>query len=113
MPWPASPLPQAHHQFLAVPATKSRGRRGGTHGEGHEGGAGGPRAEGQAWPVAFAAVVVAAARRFVDWVVSGDWMSWWLFWRPGRRLQIDEADANPKDAAKHSVLLHELNNFRE
>ncbi|OEL23174.1 ATP-dependent zinc metalloprotease FTSH 9, chloroplastic/mitochondrial, partial [Dichanthelium oligosanthes] len=67
----------------------------------------------RAWVVAVAAAVVAAARRFVDWVVSGDWMSWWPFWRPDRRLQrlIDEADANPNDAAKQSALLHELNKF--
>nr|CAB3473611.1 unnamed protein product [Digitaria exilis] len=67
----------------------------------------------RAWVVAVAAAVVAAARRFVDWVVSGDWLSWWPFWRPDRRLQqlIDEADANPTDAAKQSALLHELNKF--
>ncbi|CAM0881737.1 unnamed protein product [Alopecurus aequalis] len=65
------------------------------------------------WAVAFAAAVVEAARRFFDWVVSGDWMSWWPFWRPDRRLQrlIDDADADPKDAAKQSALLHELNKF--
>uniref|UniRef100_A0ACD5VMC7 Uncharacterized protein n=1 Tax=Avena sativa TaxID=4498 RepID=A0ACD5VMC7_AVESA len=65
------------------------------------------------WAVAFAAGVVEAARRFFDWVVSGDWMSWWPFWRPDRRLQrlIDDADADPKDAAKQSALLHELNKF--
>ncbi|XP_047053417.1 ATP-dependent zinc metalloprotease FTSH 9, chloroplastic/mitochondrial [Lolium rigidum] len=65
------------------------------------------------WAVAFAAAVVNAARRFFDWVVSGDWMSWWPFWRPDRRLQrlIDDADADPKDAAKQSALLHELNKF--
>ncbi|CAL4948687.1 unnamed protein product [Urochloa decumbens] len=67
----------------------------------------------KAWVLAVAAAVVAAARRFVDWVVSGDWMSWWPFWRPDRRLQrlIDDADANPTDAAKQSALLHELNKF--
>ena len=64
----------------------------------------------RAWVVA----VAAAVRRFVDWVVSGDWMRWWPFWRPDRRLQrlIDDADANPTDAAKQSALLHELNKFR-
>ncbi|KAM3331114.1 hypothetical protein ACQJBY_027273 [Aegilops geniculata] len=65
------------------------------------------------WAVAFAAAVVEAAKRFFDWVVSGDWMSWWPFWRPDRRLQrlIDDADAHPKDPAKQSALLHELNKF--
>ncbi|KAK1665717.1 hypothetical protein QYE76_053876 [Lolium multiflorum] len=65
------------------------------------------------WALALAAAVVNAARRFFDWVVSGDWMSWWPFWRPDRRLQrlIDDADADPKDAAKQSALLHELNKF--
>uniref|UniRef100_J3L1Y7 AAA+ ATPase domain-containing protein n=2 Tax=Oryza brachyantha TaxID=4533 RepID=J3L1Y7_ORYBR len=40
-------------------------------------------------------------------------MSWWPFWRPDRGLQrlIDEADANPTDAAKQSALLQELNKF--
>jgi ATP-dependent metalloprotease len=68
----------------------------------------------RAWAVAVAAAVVAAARRFVDWVLSRDWMGWWPFWRPEHRLQrlIDEADANPNDAAKQSALLHELNKFR-
>ncbi|WVZ69652.1 hypothetical protein U9M48_018407 [Paspalum notatum var. saurae] len=67
----------------------------------------------RAWAVAVAAAVVAAVRRFVDWVLSGDWMSGWPFWRPDRRLQrlIDDADANPSDAAKQSALLHELNKF--
>nr|AVY91714.1 FtsH protease [Saccharum hybrid cultivar SP80-3280]AVY91722.1 FtsH protease [Saccharum hybrid cultivar SP80-3280] len=67
----------------------------------------------RAWAMAVAAAVVAAARRFVDWLASRDWMSWWPFWRPDRRLQqlIDEADANPNDAAKQSALLHELNKF--
>jgi ATP-dependent metalloprotease len=70
--------------------------------------------KGKAWVLAVAAAVVASARRFVNWVMSGDWMSWWPFWRPHRRLQrlIDEADANPKDAAKQSALLHELNKTR-
>uniref|UniRef100_A0A0D3ERA8 AAA+ ATPase domain-containing protein n=1 Tax=Oryza barthii TaxID=65489 RepID=A0A0D3ERA8_9ORYZ len=69
--------------------------------------------KGRAWVLALAAAVVAAARRFFDWVVSGDWMSWWPFWRPDRRLQrlIDDADANPADPAKQSALLHELNKF--
>ncbi|VAH77609.1 unnamed protein product [Triticum turgidum subsp. durum] len=37
----------------------------------------------------------------------------WPFWRPDRRLQrlIDDADAHPKDPAKQSALLHELNKF--
>ncbi|XP_066306585.1 ATP-dependent zinc metalloprotease FTSH 9, chloroplastic/mitochondrial-like isoform X1 [Miscanthus floridulus] len=67
----------------------------------------------RAWAMAVAAAVVAAVRRFVDWLASRDWMSWWPFWRPDRRLQqlIDEADANPNDAAKQSALLHELNKF--
>lgn len=68
----------------------------------------------KAWVVAVAAAVVAAVRRFFDWVVSGDWMSWWPFWRPDRRLQrlIEDADANPNDAVKQSALLHELNKSR-
>jgi ATP-dependent metalloprotease len=68
----------------------------------------------RAWAVAVAAAVVAAVRRFVDWVLSRNWMSWWPFWRSDHRLQglIEEADANSNDAAKQSALLHELNKFR-
>lgn len=40
-----------------------------------------------------------------------DWYSWWPFWRQEKRLErlTAEADANPKDAAKQSALLAELN----
>ncbi|KAH6815459.1 FTSH protease 11 [Perilla frutescens var. frutescens] len=40
-----------------------------------------------------------------------DWFSWWPFWKQEKRLErlIAEADANPKDAAKQSALLAELN----
>ncbi|XP_078168145.1 FTSH protease 11 isoform X1 [Carex rostrata] len=39
------------------------------------------------------------------------WWSWWPFWRHEKMLQrlIEEADANPRDAAKQSILLAELN----
>lgn len=42
-----------------------------------------------------------------------DWLRWWP-WRHKRRLEhlIADADANPKDAAKQSALLAELNKFR-
>nr|CAD1834148.1 unnamed protein product [Ananas comosus var. bracteatus] len=40
-----------------------------------------------------------------------EWLSWWPFWRQEKRLErlIAEADANPRDAAKQSALLSELN----
>ncbi|KAI3458030.1 hypothetical protein Pfo_014693 [Paulownia fortunei] len=40
-----------------------------------------------------------------------DWFSWWPFWRQEKRLErlIEEADANPMDAAKQSLILAELN----
>ncbi|KAG6605772.1 ATP-dependent zinc metalloprotease FTSH 11, chloroplastic/mitochondrial, partial [Cucurbita argyrosperma subsp. sororia] len=40
-----------------------------------------------------------------------DWCCWWTFWRQEKRLKrlTAEADANPKDAAKQSALLVELN----
>lgn len=43
-----------------------------------------------------------------------DWYSWWPFWRQEKRLErlTAEADANPKDAAKQSALLAELNKQR-
>ncbi|KAI4330927.1 hypothetical protein MLD38_029164 [Melastoma candidum] len=44
-------------------------------------------------------------------VVRREWASWYPFWREEKRLEklISEADANPKDAAKQSALLVELN----
>lgn len=44
-------------------------------------------------------------------VLVSDWLNWWPFWRQEKRLDqlIAEADANPKDAAKQSALLAELN----
>ncbi|PPD70940.1 hypothetical protein GOBAR_DD32171 [Gossypium barbadense] len=46
-----------------------------------------------------------------DKLLALDWFSWWLFWRQEKRLDrlIAEADVNPKDAAKQSALLAELN----
>ncbi|KAK4487466.1 hypothetical protein RD792_005900 [Penstemon davidsonii] len=43
-------------------------------------------------------------------IFYSDWFSWWP-WRQEKRLErlIAEADANPMDAAKQSVLLAELN----
>ncbi|CAK9310744.1 unnamed protein product [Citrullus colocynthis] len=55
----------------------------------------------------------AATRRRFQKVIEivMDWYSWWPFWRQEKRLErlIAEADANPKDAAKQSALLAELN----
>ncbi|MBA0616048.1 hypothetical protein Godav_016134 [Gossypium davidsonii] len=47
----------------------------------------------------------------MDKLLALDWLSWWLFWRQEKRLDrlIAEADVNPKDAAKQSALLAELN----
>ncbi|GLT53362.1 hypothetical protein SLA2020_266380 [Shorea laevis] len=44
-------------------------------------------------------------------VLEWEWLSWWPFWRQEKRLErlIAEADANPKDMAKQSALLTELN----
>ncbi|KAL0403219.1 UNVERIFIED_CONTAM: ATP-dependent zinc metalloprotease FTSH 11, chloroplastic/mitochondrial [Sesamum radiatum] len=44
-------------------------------------------------------------------ILYSDWFSWWAFWRQDKRLErlIADADANPKDAAKQSALLAELN----
>ncbi|KGN49878.1 ATP-dependent zinc metalloprotease FTSH 11, chloroplastic/mitochondrial [Cucumis sativus] len=55
----------------------------------------------------------AATRRRFQKVIEilMDWYSWWPFWRQEKRLErlTAEADANPKDAAKQSALLVELN----
>ncbi|KAI3519443.1 hypothetical protein L1887_08573 [Cichorium endivia] len=44
-------------------------------------------------------------------MLLSDGFSWWPFWRQEKRLEllISEADLNPKDAAKQSALLVELN----
>ncbi|PON63306.1 AAA-type ATPase [Parasponia andersonii] len=53
----------------------------------------------------------ASIRRGFERVMARDWLSWWPFWRQEKRLErlIADADANPKDAAKQSALLAELN----
>ncbi|KAL4575754.1 hypothetical protein LXL04_011839 [Taraxacum kok-saghyz] len=44
-------------------------------------------------------------------MLLSDGFSWWPFWRQEKKLEllISEADLNPKDAAKQSALLVELN----
>lgn len=58
--------------------------------------------------------VWATAKRGFEKLLTTDWLSWWPFWRQEKRLErlIAEADANPKDAAKQSALLAELNKHR-
>ncbi|OMO50029.1 Peptidase M41 [Corchorus olitorius] len=55
--------------------------------------------------------VWAMIKNGMERLVALDWFSWWPFWRQEKRLDrlIAEADANPKDAAKQSALLAELN----
>ncbi|KAL8519207.1 hypothetical protein ACS0TY_010228 [Phlomoides rotata] len=55
--------------------------------------------------------VFARLKNGIEKVLFSDWFSWWPFWRQEKRLEklIAEADANPKDAAKQSVVLAELN----
>ncbi|KAL3630680.1 ATP-dependent zinc metalloprotease FTSH 11, chloroplastic/mitochondrial [Castilleja foliolosa] len=47
----------------------------------------------------------------IERIFNSDWFSWWPFWRQEKQLErlIEEADANPMDAAKQSLLLAELN----
>lgn len=65
--------------------------------------------------VVFALGLVARAREVVERILASDWFSWWRIWRQERtslaRL-IEEADANPRDAAKQGALLAELNKNR-
>ncbi|KAL8217869.1 hypothetical protein R6Q57_021242 [Mikania cordata] len=46
-----------------------------------------------------------------DRILLSEWFSWWPFWRREKRLEmlVSEADAYPKDAAKQTALLVELN----
>lgn len=64
--------------------------------------------------VVFLMGVWATARRGFEKLLMMDWLSWWPFWRQEKRLErlIADADANPKDAAKQSALLAELNKQR-
>ncbi|KAK3219207.1 hypothetical protein Dsin_013177 [Dipteronia sinensis] len=50
-------------------------------------------------------------RSGIEKMMRSDWLSWWPFWRQEKRLEqlIAEANANPKDAAKQTALLVELN----
>ncbi|KAJ7959294.1 ATP-dependent zinc metalloprotease FTSH protein [Quillaja saponaria] len=52
----------------------------------------------------------ARVRKGIEKLVS-DFLCWWPFWRQEKRLErlIAEADSNPKDAAKQTALLAELN----
>ena len=58
--------------------------------------------------------VWAMIKNGMEKLMALDWFSWWPFWRQEKRLDhlIAEADANPKDAAKQSALLAELNKHR-
>ncbi|THU72063.1 hypothetical protein C4D60_Mb04t08140 [Musa balbisiana] len=55
--------------------------------------------------------VLASARKSLNALLMSEWLSWWPFWRKEQRLErlIADADANPKDAARESALLAELN----
>lgn len=58
--------------------------------------------------------VWAMLKRGYERLLETDWLSWLPFWRQEKRLErlIAEADANPKDAAKQTSLLIELNKHR-
>lgn len=64
--------------------------------------------------VVFLLGLFATARQGFEKLMASNWFSWWPFWRQEKRLErlISEADANPKDAAKQSALLAELNKHR-
>lgn len=64
--------------------------------------------------LAFLLGVWTRTRTGFEKMLMWDWLSWWPFWRQEKRLEhlIAEADANPKDAAKQSALLVELNKHR-
>ncbi|CAD5174128.1 ATP-dependent zinc metalloprotease FTSH 9, chloroplastic/mitochondrial [Musa acuminata AAA Group] len=69
------------------------------------------RTEGRFRLMAFLMGALASARKGLDAVLMSEWLSWWPFWRKEQRLEwlIADADANPRDAAKQSALLAELN----
>ncbi|KDO56109.1 hypothetical protein CISIN_1g003696mg [Citrus sinensis] len=55
--------------------------------------------------------VWARLSRGIEKLMTWDWLSWWPFWRQEKRIEqlIAEANANPKDPAKQTALLSELN----
>ncbi|OMO68944.1 Peptidase M41 [Corchorus capsularis] len=61
--------------------------------------------------IVFLMGVWAMIKNGMERLAALDWFSWWPFLRLEKRLDrlIAEADANPKDAAKQSALLAELN----
>ncbi|XP_065001139.1 ATP-dependent zinc metalloprotease FTSH 9, chloroplastic/mitochondrial-like isoform X1 [Musa acuminata AAA Group] len=69
------------------------------------------RTEGRFRLMAFLMGALGSARKGLDAVLMSEWLSRWPFWRKEQRLEwlIADADANPRDAAKQSALLAELN----
>ncbi|KAF7148735.1 hypothetical protein RHSIM_Rhsim03G0200000 [Rhododendron simsii] len=62
--------------------------------------------------VVLAMGLLARAREGLERFFASDWFSWWRIWRQEGitlALLLEEADANPRDAAKQSALLAELN----
>ncbi|KAK6135345.1 hypothetical protein DH2020_030933 [Rehmannia glutinosa] len=61
--------------------------------------------------IVFLMGVFARLKNGIERILYSDWFSWWPFWRQEKQLEklIEEADANPMDAAKQSLLLAELN----
>ncbi|GAV66224.1 AAA domain-containing protein/Peptidase_M41 domain-containing protein [Cephalotus follicularis] len=61
--------------------------------------------------IVFFMAVWARVRRVTEKARAWDWLSWLPFWRNEKQLErlVAEADASPKDAAKQSALLAELN----
>ncbi|RWW19884.1 hypothetical protein BHE74_00045603 [Ensete ventricosum] len=70
--------------------------------------------EGRFRLMVFLMGALASARKGLDAVLMSEWLSWWPFWRKEHRLEwlIADADANPRDVAKQSALLAELNKHR-
>ncbi|KAJ8616283.1 hypothetical protein MRB53_035655 [Persea americana] len=73
--------------------------------------AGKQSAEGRFRLVVFLMGVFAALRNGFEKLAAGKWLGLWPFWQQEKKLErlIEEADANPKDAAKQNELLAELN----
>ncbi|XP_068644466.1 ATP-dependent zinc metalloprotease FTSH 11, chloroplastic/mitochondrial-like [Aristolochia californica] len=71
----------------------------------------GPKTDSRLPVVVFLMGVLASMRKSFEKLASSEWFSRWPFWRQEKRLEklLAEADASPKDAAKESALLVELN----
>ncbi|XP_042057456.1 ATP-dependent zinc metalloprotease FTSH 11, chloroplastic/mitochondrial-like [Salvia splendens] len=107
----SSPLRSRFLRHRAFCALNSKDLTESTSGSNSGEAAGGVKNEIRLPIMVFLVGVFARLREGFEKLLYSDWFSWWPFWRKEKQLErlIAEADSNPKDAAKQSALLVELN----